>query len=223
MQPLIRTNGVALGLVIATFVAAGVAEWVVTFRTRLAEEDGTRPGAFMRAALTAYAEVNLLRTRERGERDRNTKQMLIAGVLAGLALGWLAAIRVPALRLPGNPWGWFAIGLALMWAGIALRIWGVATLGRYFRRVVVVQAGHHVVTAGPYRWMRHPAYAGNLLSYLGLGLALGNWLSVAACVVIPLVAHLPRIRVEEAALLDGLGEEYQAYARRTARLIPQVW
>jgi protein-S-isoprenylcysteine O-methyltransferase Ste14 len=110
-----------------------------------------------------------------------------------------------------------------MWAGIALRVWGVATLGRFFRRVVVVQEGHHVVTAGPYHWLRHPAYAGNLLSYLGLGVALGNWLSIGACVAIPVVAHLPRIQVEEATLTEALGEEYRAYARRTARLIPRIW
>jgi protein-S-isoprenylcysteine O-methyltransferase Ste14 len=195
----------------------------VTFRTRLAEERDGRPVGFLRAAAVAYAEVSLLRTRERGERDRNTKQILIIGVLVGLTLGVLAAIRAPALRFPGDLWFRFVIGLVLMWAGIALRVWAVATLGRFFRRVVVVQQGHRVVTAGPYRWLRHPAYAGNLLSYLGLGIALGNVLSVAACLMIPFVAHLPRIRAEEASLIDGLGDEYRAYMRHTARLIPRVW
>ncbi len=223
MEPLIRTHGIAAGLVVATLVAAGVAEWAVTFRTRLAEERDGRPVGPVRAATRAWAEVNLLRTRERGERDRNTKQILIAGILIALALAWLAATRVPASRLPGNPWLWLVLGLALMWAGIALRVWAVATLGRFFRRVVVVQAGHRIVTAGPYRWLRHPAYAGNLLAYLGLGIALGNALSVAACLIIPFVAHLPRIRVEEAALIDGLGDAYRSYMRRTARLIPHVW
>lgn len=225
MEPLVRASPVATALVIGTFVAAFVGEWAVTFRTRLNEARARSGGGAnaVRAAATALAEINLLMPRERGERDRNTKQVLIVVTLGGLLLGWAAATRVPGARLPGNPWIALCLGLALMWAGVALRLWGVATLGSFFRRVVVVQAGHRIVTDGPYRFIRHPAYAGNLLSYLGLGLALGNGLSVAACALLPLLGHLPRIIVEEAALAAGLGEEYQIYARRTARLIPKVW
>jgi protein-S-isoprenylcysteine O-methyltransferase Ste14 len=223
MEPLVRANPVAAALVVGTLVLAGLAEWAATARTRLTEAGDDRPRDVLRTLVAAYAEVNLLRTRERGESDRNTKQILVAGIIIGLALGWLAAERVPALRMPGNPWIWFAIGLVCMWAGTALRVWGVATLGSFFRRVVVVQAGHRVVTAGPYRYLRHPAYAGNLLAYLGVGIALGNWLSIAACALIPFVAHLPRMKIEEDTLTGGLGEEYRAYMRRTARLIPRVW
>ena len=57
---------------------------------------------------------------------------------------------------------------------------------------------------GPYRFVRHPACAGNLLVALGLGLALANWLSIAA-------------------LEGALGEPYRAYEAETARLVPGVW
>lgn len=217
MEPLIRANPLATALLVATFLAALLAEWAVTFRTRRAEFGP------LRAAAAALAEVNLLRTRERGERDRHTKQVLLLATLAGLLLGWLAATRLPGARLPGSAWTWLVVGLALMWAGVALRVWGVATLGRFFRRVVVVQAGHRLVTEGPYRLIRHPAYAGNLLLYLGIGVALGNGLSALACATLPALGHLPRILVEERALTEGLGEEYRRYASRTARLIPKVW
>ncbi len=222
MGPLIRANPLANALVVGTLVAAFIGEWAATFRTRHAEERGAGGNA-LRAALTALAEVNLLRTREDGERDRKTKEILLTAVIAGLLLGWQAATHVPRARMPGSPWIPLIIGLALMGAGGGVRVWGVATLGRFFRRVVVVHPGHRVVTDGPYRFIRHPAYAGSLLTYLGVGVAMGNWRSVAACAALPLLGHLPRIRVEEAALSAALGEDYRAYARRTARLIPKVW
>jgi protein-S-isoprenylcysteine O-methyltransferase Ste14 len=225
MKPLVQTNIAAAALVVGAFVATSLLEWWVTYRTRLAEDRTDRVGAArrMRAVLVSLGEMSLLATRQRGERDRNTKQILILLAGVGLFVGWLAAMRVPRLRMPGNPWAPLVIGLALMWAGIALRVWAVAVLGRFFRRVVVVQEGHRVVTDGPYRFIRHPAYAGTLLTYLGVGVALGNWLSVAACFVIPLLGHLPRIAAEESALTASLSAEYGSYARRTARILPGVW
>jgi protein-S-isoprenylcysteine O-methyltransferase Ste14 len=57
----------------------------------------------------------------------------------------------------------------------------------------------------------------------GLGVALANWASLAALVVIPVAGHLPRIRVEDALLIDRLGDPYRDYAATTARLVPGVW
>ena len=76
---------------------------------------------------------------------------------------------------------------------------------------------------GPYRLIRHPAYAGNLLMYAGLGFALVNLLSLVAPVVLLAAGHLPRIRVEQAELTRGLGEPYREYAAETSRLVPGVW
>ena len=57
----------------------------------------------------------------------------------------------------------------------------------------------------------------------GFGLAKGNWLALAACVVVPLPALLRRIQVEEAELNRVLGDPYHSYQTRTRRLIPGVW
>ncbi len=223
MKPLVQTNIAAAILVFGTVVAASLLEWWATYRTRLTEERAHTGGAQrMRALVVSLGEMSLL-TRERGARDRMTKQVLVALVGVGVLLGWVAATRVPRLRMPGSPWIPLAAGLCVIWLGIGLRVWAVATLGRFFRRVVVIQEGHRVVQDGPYRVIRHPAYAGTLLTYLGFGVALGNGLSVAACFVIPLLGHLPRIIVEEKALHASLGEEYREYARHTTRLLPGVW
>jgi protein-S-isoprenylcysteine O-methyltransferase Ste14 len=71
--------------------------------------------------------------------------------------------------------------------------------------------------------VRHPSYAGLLLRYLGLGMALANWLS-AALVFLPLLcATVYRIRVEERALREHFGEEHAAYAGVTKRLVPWIY
>ena len=71
--------------------------------------------------------------------------------------------------------------------------------------------------------MRHPAYLGDLLIVSGIGLAMGSWAGAAAALAITFLGHLPRIHVEERALSDALGEPYERYAARHARLLPGVW
>ena len=88
---------------------------------------------------------------------------------------------------------------------------------------VAIVAQHKLVDTGLYRLVRHPAYLGLLASMLGFGLASGNWFSLAAAAVLPPVAILYRIRVEERALLRHFGPAYQAYARRTRRLLPGIY
>lgn len=116
-----------------------------------------------------------------------------------------------------------AIGLPVTWAGIALRLWAVHTLGRYFRGVVHVQEGHQVVRNGPYRAVRHPAYSGALLAVVGLSLTYHNYAAIGVFVACVLGGVLHRIRIEERVLLTGLGKPYQDYAATTARLVPGIW
>ena len=77
-------------------------------------------------------------------------------------------------------------------AGIAFRAYAVRTLGRYFTNDVAVSADQPVIQAGPYRLIRHPAYTGTLLSALGVGLGMTNWLSLIAVAAGFLVGHLNR-------------------------------
>jgi protein-S-isoprenylcysteine O-methyltransferase Ste14 len=80
-----------------------------------------------------------------------------------------------------------------------------------------------VVSTGPYKWIRHPAYSGLILIVAGFGLAWGNWLSFAVCAVLPLPAVLWRIHIEEAELNRVLGDAYGTYQMRTARFVPWPW
>jgi protein-S-isoprenylcysteine O-methyltransferase Ste14 len=61
------------------------------------------------------------------------------------------------------------------------------------------------------------------LSTFGLALAFGSWVGAFLALAVATLGHLPRIRVEEAELRDGLGVAYDEYAKTTDRLVPHVW
>ena len=215
----------ATALLVGTILAAAVAEWVVTFRERLQTmlPPDAPLGARVRLGLQTMVETTTVRTQDNAPADRGTKYVLVGSLVVAIAAAWTVARRVTSLEVPGNGWAWVLVGVLVIWSGIGLRVWSIAVLGRFFRRDVLVQEGHEVVNAGPYRVVRHPAYAGNLIASIGLGIALGNTLALAILVVVPLLGHIPRIRVEEAELTRSLGEPYRRYAETTARLIPGLW
>jgi protein-S-isoprenylcysteine O-methyltransferase len=111
----------------------------------------------------------------------------------------------------------------LLLGGLVLRWTAVLTLGRFFTAYIAIHEGQPVITAGPYRYVRHPSYTGLLLAFLGLGVFLGNWLSVIVLFVPITFAVIHRIRLEESVLAGALGPAYSAYCARTKRLIPGVW
>jgi protein-S-isoprenylcysteine O-methyltransferase Ste14 len=137
--------------------------------------------------------------------------------------GFLIAFRAIGLAMPGPGRVYIVIGVALMWIGVGLRQWSVHTLGRFFTFQLTVRTGQRVVDAGPYRVVRHPSYSGLLLTSLGTGIALGNWLTLAMLTVPYALAMARRIGIEEEMLRDGLGEDYERYAGGRKRLIPGVW
>jgi protein-S-isoprenylcysteine O-methyltransferase Ste14 len=153
-------------------------------------------------------------------RDRGTRVLIAISLGAAIGAASIAMSVVPSLRMPVAV---RVFGVIVMWVGLVTRVWAVAALGGAFRTTVEVDRDQVVVMTGPYKWIRHPSYAGLLLFLAGFGLALGNWLSAAACLVLPLPALVWRIHVEEAELRRVLGDAYRAYQTKTARLIPRRW
>jgi protein-S-isoprenylcysteine O-methyltransferase Ste14 len=163
------------------------------------------------------------RNREGSRLDRMSVRVVQATALVGVGGAVLLTRRVPGAAVGAGRWPLFVAGLVLMCGGIAIRQWSVSTLGRFFTIDVRVQSGQTVVDRGPYRWVQHPSYTGLIATFLGLGLALGNWAALALLAVAPTAGLVYRIRVEEDALLDGLGEPYRRFAASRARLVPGVW
>lgn len=159
--------------------------------------------------------------------DRSSKRVVFASIWAAFIVGFVLAGAVPgaaiAASTPPLRWAVFGVGIALMVTGVGLRQWAITTLGRFFTLEVRVSDDHRVVETGPYRLLRHPSYTGALLALLGVGLALGNWLSLAVLVLVPTFGFVHRIRVEEQALSTQLGESYRRYAAGRRRLMPGLW
>jgi protein-S-isoprenylcysteine O-methyltransferase Ste14 len=122
------------------------------------------------------------------------------------------------------PWArfapWMAAPVLAFLAGIAIRSAAIRTLGRFYSHFAARDPDHRVVTTGPYRLIRHPAYAGMLLANAGFVAFFLNPLSVVFLVGLT-VAIVWRIRVEERMLWPVAG--YRDYAEGHSRLLPGVW
>ena len=158
-----------------------------------------------------------------GEReDRRNRWVLLPLLVLGLLGAYLAPYtdRHEIWTLDGEAVRW--LGVALYAVGGALRLWPVFVLGHRFSGLVAIQKGHALVTDGVYRVIRHPSYLGLLLASLGWGLGFRSAVGVLLAVLtIPPI--LVRIRAEEMLLASQFGEQYEAYRRRTARLIPGLY
>jgi protein-S-isoprenylcysteine O-methyltransferase Ste14 len=145
-----------------------------------------------------------------------TALMLGQSMVAGLDVGrshWSDGVP-PAVQ---------GAGLLAVAAALAVVVWAMA-VNRFFSPVIRIQAdrGHRLVTSGPYRYVRHPAYAAFPFLMVGSGLAPGSWLAalIGLLLVLPV---LRRAALEDRVLREQL-EGYAAYARQVRyRMFPGVW
>ena len=151
--------------------------------------------------------------------DRGSGLLILLGVFVSISVA-NALARSGVAILPVTS---FYFGLAMMILGMAVRFWAVASLRTFFSYTVQIKEGHRVISSGPYRFVRHPAYAGSLLTIVGVGFALQSGGAVLLLAVFFLAAFGYRIQVEERALVGSLGEEYLSYAKRVKRIIPFVF
>ncbi len=178
-------------------------------------------------AVFAASEVAIrafsLRNRDTRTRELTSLVVVASGFVVGIVGAVAVSVRVTSAAIPFGRTALFVVGCAAMIFGIAFRGWSVIVLGRYFTVDVRVREHQEVVDRGPYRLLRHPSYTGLLCTCLGIGLALGNWVALLVAIVPTTVAIVFRIRVEERALLAGIGEPYREFCATRSRLIPHVW
>ncbi len=148
------------------------------------------------------------------------------GTTRGIVTAFVVGAILPVLlrRLPGPRLArWTApAGLAMEATGLGVRIWSMRTLGAAYSRTLRAGDAQRVVEAGPYRLVRHPGYLGTLVAWTGFGLTSGSLPVVAVVSTVFGRAYGRRITAEERLLARDLAG-YQAYRRRTKRLLPFVW
>ncbi len=140
---------------------------------------------------------------------------LVPYAAARVTTALTAAYSAPAV--PGK----FGIAFAGVFvAGVTLRAWAIHEFGvQYSHRVVRISEGD-LISSGPYRVLRHPAYAGMLLANIGFVGYFSSPASVAALTVL-VAAVLWRIRTEEDILTES--PQYRAFANTRCRIVPGVW
>jgi protein-S-isoprenylcysteine O-methyltransferase Ste14 len=114
--------------------------------------------------------------------------------------------------------------LGFILLGVGLGIYGVArfTLRRFFSEALKIKPDHKLITAGPYRFIRHPIYLGEIFYFLSIPIIFGSLYGfVIMLFLIPLLLY--RIRIEEKLLISEFGPEYLEYAHRTKKLIPCIY
>jgi len=147
----------------------------------------------------------------------------LTGVIGPLLILAAAALQVRFGQGADFPRSAVIAGWIMAAGGSVLAAWAML-VNRFFSAVARVQSEreHAVVTAGPYRWLRHPGYAGGILAFLGWPLVLGSsWaLPVAGLTGLALAI---RTYLEDRFLQARL-PGYREYARQTRyRLLPGVW
>ncbi len=173
-------------------------------------------------------EIYVVFTRTRSKRNKGKNpdrgSMLVLWVVifsAITAANWVAALDTSA-AIHGASW-MRMLALALLAAGLAVRVTAIYTLGKSFTANVTIRDTHQLHRSGLFRFMRHPSYTGMLLIFLALGLRMQNWIALVLVTIPPFAALLYRIHVEEAALTGAFGEQYRDYSRETKRLIPGIY
>ncbi|MEO6902238.1 MAG: isoprenylcysteine carboxylmethyltransferase family protein [Bacteroidia bacterium] len=115
------------------------------------------------------------------------------------------------------------IGLAIIILGIFLRLIIIKSLGIFFTVDVTIKQNHTLRKDGFYKYLRHPSYFASLISFIGFGISLNNWISLSIIVIATFCAFLYRIRVEEKALIAYFGIEYLVYKKSTKTIIPFIY
>lgn len=163
-------------------------------------------------------------------RKLKPQQVFAAAIAMMLALHLIE----PGLQILEKPWTWLGIvpaagGLFLnMWAigalevrqttsGLGVNTWADRMFKHYRTADRSISEVTTLVTAGPYRFSRHPMYMGMVFSVFGLGIVLGSATPMLVAIILPFILDQRYIGAEDATLEEMFGDEWRTYAARVRR------
>jgi len=177
-------------------------------------------------AITLY---HRLRAASSGEKISHKEEgYLVAIVLRLFGLGlWISTLAY--LVFPTSvQWASIPLPSWLRWIGVVfgalcsfLMYWTLSSLGKNLTDTVVTRAKAHLVTNGPYRWIRHPFYVTVALLMASVTLLTANWL-IGLCSVAVLSFLAIRTPKEEQMLVERFGQQYRDYIAKTGRFFPRI-
>jgi protein-S-isoprenylcysteine O-methyltransferase Ste14 len=172
----------------------------------------------------AALDTDLLRERMRPGGKKPPLSLKVFSLV--LFMHWIVAgLDRGRFHWSDNVPGWLqGICLFTVAVGYALALWAMR-VNRFFSSVIRIQTdrGQHVVSTGPYAFVRHPGYTAGILIIAASGPALGSWLAAALVVIFSLPFLLYRA-VTEDQILQAQLPGYSEYAARVRwRLVPGIW
>lgn len=126
----------------------------------------------------------------------------------------------------GYEWGQYwlnYIALGLVPIGMIVRQTAINTLKEFFTVQVAISPEHKLIDTGLYHYIRHPSYTGIIIYMVGLSVSLSNWISILLLLIPVFGVIMYRIGIEEAALINAFGKQYEDYRKRTGKLLPKFW
>jgi protein-S-isoprenylcysteine O-methyltransferase Ste14 len=174
-----------------------------------------------RQSRAAGQELNSMVSNDRPAR-RGLPVQAVKAVKIAILLGIAAQTFLPdILPISSEPFVLRIAGTLIYTAGLLIAIRGRTHLGTNWSDIEASRVfnEHEIVSNGPYRFIRHPIYIGDLLLMFGLELALNSWLILGVLFLAPVVLGLA-IREEKKLMLTLPG--YQRYCSKTKRFIPFV-
>jgi protein-S-isoprenylcysteine O-methyltransferase Ste14 len=178
-------------------------------------------GVFVWAFLPEFRIISRQREPSTSPQDANSKRLIAIGQSLAAVAAFSIAAKVPSAALAHRVWLFWA-GLGVLVCGSLLRRHCWRMLGKSFTGAVIVTPDQAVVERGAYRYVRHPSYTAGVIVFLGMGLALANWISIAVLMGADAIVYGYRVSVEERALVAVLGDPYRRYMSRTKRFVPFV-
>lgn len=168
------------------------------------------------------------------EKKRYESRLFTIGLFAIMGLGVIATTLDPTgitknngdiIRfdtLSGINLTLFIVGVAMILLGVAIRMVAIMTLKANFSGMLRIREGHTLTKNGIYRWIRHPAYLGAIILFLGIPVMESSVFGLLVMfLLVPYLIH--RIKLEEKMLTERFGAEYVEYARQTKKLIPHLY
>jgi protein-S-isoprenylcysteine O-methyltransferase Ste14 len=137
-------------------------------------------------------------------------------------VAWIATPVFAFAEFPLRPLP-FSMGLVGLAWGLWLFYRSHADLGTNWSTTLEVRERHQLITQGIYGHVRHPMYFAFMVYSVGQALVVPNWVVGPIHGLAFLLLFAFRVGPEERMMVEQFGKDYEAYRRRTKRLVPGIW